>query len=132
MVISAGKKALKIIAVCFSSGVVITGVIVLVFTILLGSFSSSVGGFVKTREIREIPSPNGNYYLVLANSDQGALGGNSLVYVKRVFPGLIQWKRTLYIGSWGEELNIKWVENHKVSINEKEVNIFSGSITDIR
>jgi hypothetical protein len=119
-----GKRALKIIAVFISSCLLLVSMLLSMLFLSFGFFLSDFG---LTEEIRTVPSPNSNYSLVVVNVNQGALGGNTLINVRRSYLGMVEWKRRIYIGRWGEQPNIEWVGNYEISVNGEHRGIFFGT-----
>jgi hypothetical protein len=124
-----GKRALKIIAVFISSCLLLVSMLLSMLFLAFGFFLSDFG---LTEEIRTVPSPKGNYSLVVVNVDQGALGGNTLINVRRSYLGMVEWKRRIYIGRWGEQPNIEWVGNYEIRVNGEHRGIFFGTTLDKR
>jgi hypothetical protein len=124
-----GKRTLKIIALFISSCLLLVSIILSMLFLAFGFFLTD---FVLTEEIRTVPSPNGNYSLVVVNVDQGALGGNTLINVRRSYLGMVEWKGRIYIGRWGEQPNIEWAGNHEISVNGEHRRIFFGTTLDKR
>lgn len=107
--------------------IIVSGVIAM--PILLFSFFSFLacitGNFVKNTVVQTLDSPTGKYYVQVIDSDQGALGGNTIVYVYET-KGLttilftIQKKpQKIYLGEWGEykDMEIYWDTDHYLVIN---------------
>lgn len=119
--ISVRPKLLKVISLILTalliSPVGFLGFIALVF-----------GGIGKNTVIQSVPSPNGTYYAELIDSDQGALGGDTLVDVhhsKRINTLLFQIEKKpqrVYHGEWGEfeDMEIYWKDDHCLVINSVE------------
>lgn len=81
--------------------------------------------------VKSIKSPNGLYYAEVIDSDQGALGGDTLVYVYKnkeinalVFKICEQPQRAYY-GEWGEfeNMDIYWKNDSCLVINSVEYEI---------
>ena len=119
--ISVRPKMLKVISLLITalliSPVGFFGFIALVF-----------GGIGKNTVIQSVPSPNGTYYAELIDSDQGALGGDTLVDVhhsKRINALLFQIEKKpqrVYHGEWGEfeDMEIFWKDDNCLVINSVE------------
>lgn len=78
--------------------------------------------------VQTLPSPGGTYYAEVIDSDQGALGGDTLVEVhepqKRVNLLLIELRKDpqrVYWGDWGEfkTMKISWESEQVLVINGK-------------
>jgi hypothetical protein len=124
-----GKRVFQFVTLLISSCSLLVSTILGVSLFALGILLSDFG---KTEEIRSVPSPNGSYSLVLEKVDQGALGGNTLINVKHSYFGMVEWKRRIYIGRWGEQPNLEWVGNYEVSVNGEHRGIFFGTTLDKR
>jgi hypothetical protein len=124
-----GKRVFQFVTLLISSCSLLVSTILGVSLFALGILLSDFG---KTEEIRSVPSPNGSYSLVLEKVDQGALGGNTLINVKHSYFGMVEWKRRIYIGRWGEQPNLEWVGNYEVSVNGEQRGIFFGTTLDKR
>ena len=119
--ISVRPKMLKVISLLLTalliSPVGFLGFIALVF-----------GGIGKNTVIQSVPSPNGTYYAELIDSDQGALGGDTLVDIhhsKRINALLFQIEKKpqrVYHGEWGEfeDMEIFWKDDNCLVINSVE------------
>lgn len=78
--------------------------------------------------VQTLPSPGGTYYAEVIDSDQGALGGDTIVEVhepqKRVNLLLIELRKDpqlVYLGNWGEfqSMEIYWESEQVLVINGK-------------
>lgn len=78
--------------------------------------------------VQTVKSPNGAYYAEVINSDQGALGGDTLVDVteNKKFDALIftisKKSKRVYHGEWGEfeDMEIYWKNENCLVINSVE------------
>jgi len=122
-------KVLKVGSIVINTIVVAIGAIVIIFSSL---FSSSFSSFVNREEISKTPSPNGYYNLVVINIDQGALGGNTEVYVERSFIGLAKWHRLVFMGRWQQIPTLSWSGNSNVVIDGDSRNIYICEKVDKR
>lgn len=119
--ISVKPKLLKVISLLLAalliSPVGFLGFIALVF-----------GGIGRDTVVQTVQSPKGTYYSELIDSDQGALGGDTLVdvhYSKRINALLFQIEKKpqrVYHGEWGEfeDMEIYWKDDHCLVINSVE------------
>lgn len=87
--------------------------------------------------VKSVESPNGVYYAQVIDSDQGALGGDTLVDVYEnkeinvlVFK-LYKMPQRVYYGDWGEfeNMEIHWKDDHCLVINSVEYEIESYFIS---
>lgn len=114
----------KILSVTFSS---LLFVLFLIFSASFIFFSSFSENTVK----RNIPSPDGAYYAEIIDSDQGALGGDTVVYVHKnskldlLILTVSKIPQRVYIGEWREyeAMQIQWKGNSCLLINSKEIHI---------
>lgn len=75
-----------------------------------------------------ILSPNRTYYADVINVDQGALGGNTVVYVHRsrgvnlFLVSFLKNPQEIYVGEWGESetMQIEWKNENTLIIDGKE------------
>ena len=89
------------------------------------------GNIGQNTVVRTVESPSGEYYAQVIDSDQGALGGDTLVDVyKKSGVNLILFKiekkpQRVYFGDWGEFNNMKihWKDNNCLVINSVEYEI---------
>lgn len=122
-------KVLKVGAIIINTIIVAIGAIVIIFSLL---FNSSFSSFGNREEMSKTPSPNGLYNLVVTNIDQGALGGNTAVYVERSFVGLAKWHRLVFMGRWQQIPTLNWSGNYTVVIDGDLRNIYIGKKVDKR
>ena len=119
----AKPMALKIVALILSAMMVIP---IGFFSLLVVFFPIGQNTVVQTVE-----SPNGGYYAELIDSDQGALGGDTVVSVyERWEINLLLFKiekepQQVYFGEWGEFKNMKiyWKNDHCIVINSVEYEV---------
>lgn len=98
----------------------------------IGFFSLVFGSFSVDTHVMRVDSPNGYYCAEVINSDQGALGGDTCVYVSKnpseidagVFK-LYAKPQMVYFGEWYEYETIKvsWKDDDTLIINSKEYDI---------
>ncbi|MBQ7999692.1 MAG: zf-HC2 domain-containing protein [Ruminococcus sp.] len=110
---------------------VIAGVFAVLLTFL--SFIIIVfSGFGENAVVQSVDSPTGRYTAELVASDQGALGGDTVVYVTdnllRVDFGLFtihKAKETVYFGEWWEyeSVTLQWVDNDTLSVGGHQYNM---------
>ena len=89
------------------------------------------GNIGQNTVIKTVESPNGEYYAQVIDSDQGALGGDTLVVVyEKSDVNLILFKiekkpQRVYCGDWGEfeNMQIHWKDDNCLVINSFEYEI---------
>lgn len=99
-------------------------VILPVYLLLLPGFIL-LSDFGKTTIVQTLDSPDGGYRAVLVDVDQGALGGNTDVYVedrsKSLNLGVISYqkKRLIYRTGWGafEDMELAWEDHDTLLID---------------
>ncbi|MBR6514326.1 MAG: hypothetical protein IKT46_05765 [Clostridia bacterium] len=102
-----------------------------VMTAPIGALSFFVlifGNIGQDTVVRTLDSPNGKYYAQVIDSDQGALGGDTIVNVyQKSNVNLILFKiqknpQQVYLGDWGEYeyMKIYWTDNNRLMINSVE------------
>lgn len=102
------------------------------------SFSFTVIGLIlgswgAINKLETIDSPDGNYQLISVDVDLGATGGSTSVEIKRNYKGIAKWHyKSLYVGPWGEQPIIKWINCRTVYINGKSMDIFNDETWDTR
>lgn len=78
-------------------------------------------------------SPNKAHRTVTVDNNQGALGGNTLVNLEKIYFGAIKRPvKTLYYGRWGEKPKVLWLDENIVSIKGREMDIRTSKAWDTR
>lgn len=108
---------------------------------LFGFAESAWGEFGKTSVVKQVSSPDQNYVAEVLDIDEGALGGNTRVNIKKIrqhnqgkeisvllgklvpIPNEVN----VYEGPWGEfeDMVIEWKDNHTLLIDGKEYTVDS-------
>lgn len=100
------------------------GILTYVLLIPVGILGICLGNFGANTVIDQQYSPNGIHRTITIDSDQGALGGDTVIILERMYFGIAKKNiKTLYHGYWGEKPNVIWVDNNTVKINEIDMNI---------
>ena len=116
--------ALKIVALVLSA--------LMILPICFFSFIALIFGNIgQNTVVQTVESPSGKYYAQVIDSDQGALGGDTLVDVyKKSGINLILFKienkpQRVYFGDWGEfeNMQIHWKDDNCLVINSVEYEI---------
>ena len=105
--------------------------LLILFFSCLSFFMLIFGNIGQNTVVRTLESPSGKYCAQVIDSDQGALGGDTLVDVyKKSGVNLILFKiekkpQLVYCGDWGEFNNMKihWKGNNCLVINSVEYEI---------
>lgn len=104
----------------------------MVLPIVFFSFSALIFGNIgQNTVVQTVESPSGKYYAEVVDSDQGALGGNTLVdiYEKSGIDSILfkieKKPQRVYSGEWGEfeNMEIYWKDEHFLVINSIEYEI---------
>lgn len=101
-------------------GIMMVGLLMLAILLPVILFSVSVGGLAENKVVQTLESPDGTYIAQVISSDQGAMGGNTLV---EVYPkGKPRQKQRVYMGEWGEHayMEIRWESDTCLVINGAE------------
>ncbi len=115
---------LKIVALALSALMVLPiGFISFIFFIF--------GNIGQNTVVQTVASPSGKYYAQVIDSDQGALGGDTLVVVceKAKFDSILfkieKKPQRVYLGEWGEFRNMRvhWKDDRCLVINSVEYEI---------
>ncbi len=112
------KKYMRIILYVLAG----LGGVALCAVMFVMSFTSAMH---EDTEVYRVASPDGSRYAVLVESDQGALGGSTYVFVQDApgkFPLCSGHAERIYSGRWGEaeHMQIVWKNNEVLIINGKE------------
>lgn len=113
---------------------IVTLVLTTLMVLPIGFFSFIAliwGNFGQNTVVQTVESPSGKYYAQVIDSDQGALGGDTLVDVyKKSGINLLFFKierkpQRVYFGDWGEfkYMQIYWKDDHCLVINSVEYEI---------
>lgn len=86
------------------------------------------GSFGQNTVVETLPSPGGTYYAEVIDSDQGALGGDTIVNVYENFEfnavifKITKTPKGIYSGEWGEykSMKIHWKDEKTLVINSVE------------
>lgn len=113
-IITLTVSALMVLPICFFSFFVLT-----------------FGNMGVNTVVKSIKSPNGAYYAEVIDSDQGALGGDTLVYVYKnkeinaLAFKIFEQPQRAYQGEWGEfeNMDIYWKNDSCLVINSVEYEI---------
>lgn len=122
-----------ILSLKLSSSIVLKYIVVAVSCLMLGpvvllaSLYFIIGPFTESTTIMTLSSPDGSYYAEVQDFDQGALGGDTLVYIheKALIDVIIfrveKTPQRIYTGEWGEykDMNIYWKSDNCLVINSK-------------
>lgn len=106
--------------------------IVVVFLLSLPSliFILMLGSIGENTVVKTVESPDGTYFAQVIDSDQGALGGATMVevYENRKIFGRYKKVDCVYMGEWGEwqTMEIYWKDEHCLVINSVEYPIDIG------
>ncbi len=96
-----------------------------------GFLSLIFGGIGKNTVVKTVTSPSGTFYAEVTDSDQGALGGDTLVDVYKksginvLLFKIVKKPQRVYVGDWGEfeDMQIYWKDDRCLVINSSEYEI---------
>lgn len=98
-----------------------------------GIIGLCIGKFGANTIVGQQNSPNDIYRVVVIDSDQGALGGDTYIKLEAIYFGIIKRDiKTLYHGRWGEKPKVIWVDNNIVNIDGRDMNIHTSKIWDTK
>lgn len=111
-------KGLRVLTGILSAVLTLAVVVLLPAALIFGDFGAST-------VLKSIPSPNGRYTAQIVDVDQGALGGNTTVRVRRssglfrAIESICGFEKTAYIGDWGigDALNPEWMDGDSLKID---------------
>lgn len=110
---------------------IVVGSIATLMTFLLCIFSFFIflfGNIGQNTVVQTVESPGGKYYAQVIDSDQGALGGDTIVYVYKssklnaILFQIQKKPQRVYTGDWGEfrTMRIQWKNDRYLIINSVE------------
>ena len=104
-------------------------VILLTFLSIISAFANAMGSI---SIVKSVLSPDGKYLAEVADVSQGALGGDTVVYLSRntkeiniLIGKFTPEKEKIFIGEWGKSstMQIEWADNDTLKIDSAEYNI---------
>lgn len=112
------SEALRIIGIILSS--IFSAILIWVSALIV--FASQ---FTENTVVDRILSPESTRFAEIVDSDQGALGGNTVVYVKDTLVTdfllfSVRNEERIYVGELGEEIQIEWINEDCLRINSEE------------
>lgn len=99
----------------------------ILFPLLWFSFFTLIfGDIAENTVIEELTSPEGIYTVQVISSDQGALGGGTIVYLcsnkGRIDLGFIEFGKDpeeIYRGRWDKGMNVHWISDSELVIHDE-------------
>lgn len=125
MSVSPGKKWQRILSLAISFVLALPVVILVPFLFFLNDFGA-------TTVVREVKSPNEAYTAVLTDSDQGALGGNTVIEIMKkplnLFFGTFTSDYHVKFDEWAgievlSEITFEWLDNETLLYGNTEISI---------
>ena len=125
MPVSPGKKWQRILSLAVSFVLALPVVILIPFLFFLNDFGA-------TTVVREVKSPNEAYTAVLTDSDQGALGGNTVIEIMKqplnLFFGTFTSDYHVKFDEWAgvmalSEITFEWLDNETLLYGNTEISI---------
>lgn len=105
----------------------VIGILIYVIFILFGIIGLCIGEFGANKIVGQQTSPNYTYRVVVIDSDQGALGGDTYIKLEEIYFEIMKRDiKTLYHGGWGEKPKAIWVDNNIVNIDGRDMNIHTS------
>ena len=106
---------------------VLAGILVALLLIVM-PFSLIFGQFGKTTVLERMPSPDGRHVAFVVDSDEGALGGSTVVRVEktslpfRMAKPFFSVRKNVFIGDWGigDELSVEWLGESVLLVDDKQ------------
>lgn len=110
-------KGLRVLTGVLSAVLTLAVVVLVPAALIFGEFGTST-------VLKSSFSPDGRYEAQIVDIDQGALGGNTTVRVRRssglfrAIEGICEFEKTVYIGDWGigDALNPEWMDGDSLKI----------------
>lgn len=114
----------KITSVITSSFIAFTGFLLALALVFSSKFSAKT-------VVNVVPSPNKTYYAEVVDVDQGALGGETVVYVYKskntdlFFLCITKTPQRVYMGDWGEykTMQTEWKNDNCLLIDSNEYTV---------
>lgn len=111
------------ISLCIAAALLVLFLLLLPFLL----FVLSLRGMISETVVMTVESPDGTYFAQVIDSNQGALGGATIVdvYKNQSFLGKHKKVDRVYIGQWGEyrDMILYWKSEHCLVINGIEYHI---------
>lgn len=107
---------------------VITSSLMFLVLVLISFVAVFFGNFSVNTVVKTISSPSKEYYAEVVDSDQGATGGSTVVYIKKsdsvnlLFATIEKAPERAYLGEWREyeTMDIYWKDKNTLIINSSE------------
>lgn len=106
-------------------GAVIASIFVFIFFISL-----IFANFGESNILQDIHSPNNTYSAVAISLDEGALGGDNVVYVRNIqkdinllIGNLNSQRQQIWMGDWSDVPTLEWADDNNLLINNKEYDV---------
>jgi len=105
---------ISIIAAAFTYFIAILGILFVFF--IRYNFGS-------TTLIEQNKSPNSKHQISMYLVDGGATGGNTLIYLDKLYLNTFKYRRRVFVGSFGAENKLTWIDDKTFSIDEHIVDV---------
>ena len=111
------KRCVKLI----SAGLAICLAFILIFNLHSILFVIMIGSIGEKTITQTLSSPDGTYEAYVISCDEGALGGDTSVYVKKKENrGLFERKeKELYFGEWAQTYQLEWKDDDTLLVDGK-------------
>lgn len=80
-------------------------------------------GFGSTTLIEQNKSPNSKHQISMYLVDGGATGGNTLIYLDKLYLNTFEYRRRVFVGSFGAEDKLTWIDDKTFSIDEHIIDV---------
>lgn len=80
-------------------------------------------GFGGDTLIEQTKSPNSKYELSMHLIDLGATGGNTLIYLDKLYLNTFKHRRQIFMGPFGAENKLTWIDNKTFKIDEHIIDV---------
>lgn len=106
----------SMVLAAFSYFVTILGIMIILF-IQLGF------GFGGDTLIEQNKSPNSKHELSMHLIDLGATGGNTLIYLDKLYLNTFKHRRRIFVGPFGAENKLTWIDDKTFKIDEYIIDV---------
>ncbi|MDR7855411.1 DUF5412 family protein [Tissierella sp.] len=80
-------------------------------------------GFGSTTLIEQNKSPDSNHQISMYLVDGGATGGNTLIYLDRLYLNTFKHRKRVFVGGFGADNKLMWIDDKTFAIDEHIINI---------
>lgn len=84
--------------------------------------------FSSVKLVEEVKSSDLKYKVSMYLYDGGALGGNTQIFLDRNYLNIFKYRKTVFIGGYGADKEIKWLDDESFYIDEHIINVDTKKI----